>query len=100
MNWEPFFGRSSTDVESCKVWSVNLSEVSSWLELLVKLLKSTNADASSFGACEKVGSFWLDKGQRGFSMADTVLLKDYNLLKQSLKTIKSLKIKVFEKFHF
>ena len=52
-------GNPSADVESYKIWSVNSSEVNSWLAILVKLLKSTASDTSSLVACEKLGNFLL-----------------------------------------
>ena len=63
-------GIPSTDIESYEVGGVNPLEVSSWLAVLVELLKSTAADISSLGACEKLGSSWLNEGQRGFLLAN------------------------------
>ena len=65
-------GIHSTDIKSYKVQSVNPSDISSWLVVFVKLLKSITADTSSLVTCEKLGSFWLDEDQRGSSLANTV----------------------------
>ena len=75
MIWWSNLGNPSSDIESYKVWIVNFSEVSSWLAILVMLLKSSTADTSSLGASEKLGSFWLDEGQRDFSLANTVFFR-------------------------
>ena len=76
MIWWSNLGNPISDLESDNVWIVNFSEVSSWLAILVKLLKSSTADTSWLGASEKLGSFWLDEGQRDFPLANTVFRYD------------------------